>query len=164
MKIDGIFSSMRTTFMGLSAQMKRLNVISENIANANRVADPNGAVYKKKRVLETGNSGSQAPSFYDHMALSLNRSNKSHITTSNQKTQFSIGNHHNNSFDVIEVDGERKIFDPTNPKADENGYVRMPDINVVEEMVELVTASRSFEANVNVLEAAKQMAKKTMEI
>ncbi|NOZ74597.1 MAG: flagellar basal body rod protein FlgC [FCB group bacterium] len=155
---------MRNTFVGLSAQMKRLNVISENVANANRVADPNGDVYKKKRVLETGGRSAKPLSFTDHMTLSLARSRKNHIQQSSQNQNFSIGRKDPMPFKVIEVDGERKIFDPSNPKADQQGYVRMPEINVVEEMVNMVNASRSFEANVNVLDAAKQMAKKALEI
>lgn len=150
--------------MGLSAQMKRLNVISENIANANRVAEPDGEVYKKKQVVETNGKAAKTLSFRDHMTLSLNRSQRNHIGKSAQSNTFSIGQGHATPFEVVEVDGERRLFDPSNPKADSQGYIRMPEINVVEEMVDMVTASRSFEANVNVLDAAKQMAKKALEI
>jgi len=156
---------MRTTFQGLSAQMKRLNVISENIANANRIADPNGDVYKKKTVLETGANHSGAASFRDHMALSLNRSQNDHIAEPSRDTNFSVGSDSGeNSYNVVEENRVKKIYDPSNPKADKLGYIRMPDINIVEEMVDLVSAGRTFDANANVLDSAKTMAKKAMEI
>ena len=67
-------------------------------------------------------------------------------------------------YKVIEEKGEKLQFDPNHPQADENGYVKMPDINMVEEMVDLISASRTYEANVTVINAAKQMAKRALEI
>jgi len=67
-------------------------------------------------------------------------------------------------FKVIEHKGEKLVFNPNHPQADEKGYVKMPDVNMVEEMVDLIATSRSYEANVTVIEAAKQMAKRTFEI
>ncbi len=65
---------------------------------------------------------------------------------------------------MIEHKGEKLVFNPNHPQADDKGYVKMPDINMVEEMVDLISVSRSYEANVTVIDAAKQMAKKTFEI
>ncbi|RMF06373.1 MAG: flagellar basal body rod protein FlgC [Candidatus Neomarinimicrobiota bacterium] len=164
MKLDGILASMRTTFTGLSAQMKRLNVISENIANANKVAGPDEQVYARKQVMESNRDARTGLSFRDHMNLSLRRSHRNHIRHGEQARNVSVGQKGPAGFEVVEKPAEKKIYDPTNPKADAEGYIRLPDINVVEEMVEMISASRGFEANVNVLNAAKQMAKKAMEI
>ena len=65
---------------------------------------------------------------------------------------------------VVEESGVRLVYDPQHPLADENGYVRVPDINPVEEMVSLVSATRTYEANVAVMNAAKLIAKKSLEI
>ena len=67
-------------------------------------------------------------------------------------------------YEVIELDEVNKIYDPENPLAGEDGYVVMPKINTVEEMVDLVSASRNYEANISVLTASKNMAKKAMDI
>ena len=56
------------------------------------------------------------------------------------------------------------VFKPEHPQADENGYVRMPKINVIEEMVDLISATRTYEANVSVMNAAKNIAKRSLEI
>ena len=67
-------------------------------------------------------------------------------------------------FEIIELDEVDKIYDPNNPLAGDDGYVVMPKINTVEEMVDLVSASRNYEANISVLTATKNMAKKAMDI
>ena len=64
----------------------------------------------------------------------------------------------------MELDGEKLIYDPRHPMADNDGYIRMPNVNMVEEMVDMITASRAYEANVNVMSAVKNMAKKAMDI
>ena len=65
---------------------------------------------------------------------------------------------------VVEVKGEKLVYNPGHPRADENGYVRMPNVNVVEEMVDLISSSRAYEANTTVLDAAKRMAKNALNI
>ena len=66
--------------------------------------------------------------------------------------------------EVKEIKGEKLVYNPGHPRADENGYVHMPNVNVVEEMVDLVSTSRTYEANVTVLDAAKKMAKHALNI
>ena len=58
----------------------------------------------------------------------------------------------------------RLVYDPTHPDADDNGYVAMPNVNVITEMVDMITASRAYEANLSALDAGKQMAQKAMDI
>jgi flagellar basal-body rod protein FlgC len=162
MKVEGIFSAIRTTLGGLSMQMKRMDVISENIANAEKSPDDNGNVYQRK-VLEPRRQGSGlSRKFGDVLGLRMNRSHHAHMQSSGPGKP---GNPQAlQEFKVIEQQGEKLIFDPNHPKADENGYVKMPDINMVEEMVDLISASRSYEANVTVMNAAKTMAKRSLEI
>lgn len=163
MKPEGVFSSLRITMSGLSAQMKRLNVISENIANAEKVADDNGNIYHRKRVVITAQEKYRTRSFGEQMSLSMKKTNDSHLIGGGVRSSR-LSKPDTSSFEIIEEKGERLIFDPAHPKADENGYIRMPNVSTVEEMVDLVSASRLYEANVSVLKAAKQMAKKALEI
>ncbi len=165
MKPVGILSSLRTTLTGLSAQMKKLNVISENIANAEKIPDENGNVYHRKTVVMTAipSGKSSSPSFGNQLSLALRQTKGTHIR---HRNSFGgpRGGDSSSGYKVVETKGERNVYDPSHPRADENGYVKMPNVNTVEEMVDLVSASRLYEANISVMRAAKGMAKKALEI
>lgn len=153
---------MRTTVSGMSNQLKRLDVVSENIANADRVPDKNGQVYQRKVVVPK-KTNNYTRRFNDEMSLKMRRSSQGHMPS--RKPVGPIAkNADPNDLKIVEVKGEQLVYNPGHPRADANGYVRMPDVNVVEEMVDLISASRTYEANVTVLNAAKQMAKKALEI
>ncbi|MCK5519897.1 MAG: flagellar basal body rod protein FlgC [Candidatus Marinimicrobia bacterium] len=161
MKVSGIFTAIRTNLSGLSTQMKRLEAISENVANAETAPDVNGNVYKRK-IVDQRPLAKVSGGFGNEMALSMKRSSNGHFRgVGNQKD---VINTNSDNIKIVELNKEKLIFDPAHPRADENGYVRMPDINVVEEMVDLISASRAYEANVTVLDAAKSMAKNTLKI
>lgn len=165
MEAQGIFAALRTTYGGISSQMKRLEVISENIANAESLPDENGDVYKRKvAVLKDGPVGNPA-SFGKKLALKMNQSSDKHLSTG--RSDLRMGNTSLTDpvqHDVLEVEGEKLIHDPTHPRADENGYVRMPNVNVIEEMVDLMATNRAYEANLTVINTSKTMAKRTFEI
>jgi len=165
MKVNGVFSALRTTLSGMSNQMKRLNAISENIANAERTPDEKGNIYKRKIVVQESGSKLRKSRFGDEMRLKMQTSNSAHMTSEkfngildpDKKDQkFPIK--------IVEEKGFKTLYNPGHPRADENGYVKMPDVNPVEEMVDLISASRTYEANVTVMDASKQMAKKALEI
>lgn len=165
MKVNGIFASLRTTLSGLSTQVKRMNVISENIANAERVPDENGKVYQRKTLVYQGGKTPRGRSFADHMKLSMRATNDSHIAHSSTPDRLSDRLSANGDpYRVEEQKGEMLVYNPTHPNADENGYVRMPKVNLVEEMVDMISTSRNYEANVTVMDAAKNIAKRTLEI
>jgi len=164
METGGIFSAIKTTFAGLSTQMKRMQIISENIANAEREKGTDGSVYHRKVVIREGSRNNVSPRFGEQMTLKLKHSRKGHIDTVGNHSTTSPRQDATDNLKVIEVKGERLVFDPTHPSADEKGYVHMSNVNLVEEMVNLIEASRSYEANVSVMSAAKLMAKRSMEI
>jgi len=163
MKVEGLFSTLKTSFSGLLASMKKLEVISENIANAEKLPDEKGKVYKRKIVKEITPNDQSHRTFEDHMTLSLRRSNPSH-SSGHKKLKFQFTNDEEQQFKVVELDGVKRVYDPSHPQADENGYINMPKISLVEEMVNMISASRNYEANISVMNAAKQMAKKTLKI
>lgn len=119
---------------GLSAQRIRLNVISSNLANANTTRTEDGGPYKRKDVV-----------FEQILEGEL----KGGVKVSE-----------------VKVDDKPPIlkYDPSHPDATEEGYVMMPNIHPVEEMVNMLEASKSYEANVTVLSTAKQLAMKAIEI
>jgi len=159
MKVNGVLAAIKTTMGGLSTQMRRMELISDNIANAEKTPDKDGDVYKRKILVS--DTKSKTGQFSEQLKLKLNRSNKDHMqpgaTTGSQKRAGA-------AMEVVEQDNEIMVFEPNHPMADENGYVRKPDVNLVEEMVDLVSATRIYEANVTVINAAKNMAKKSLEI
>ncbi|MBT7789754.1 MAG: flagellar basal body rod protein FlgC [Calditrichaeota bacterium] len=142
--------------------MKRLETISENIANVEKLPDADGKVYNRKTVIESFKKGNSGNRFGDEMSLSIRNTQSNHISPN--KFNGARREQVRPEIEVAEVDGEKLVYDPTHPRADKNGYLLMPDISVVEEMVDMVAASRFYEANISVLNATKQMAKKAMEI
>ena len=165
METSGIFGALRKTYAGISSQMKRLEVISENIANADALPDKNGKLYQRKVALTTDTGGTSAGRFGDKMALRLHRSNAKHLAVGGQDQEIgSTSGTLVNQVKVLEVEGEKVIHDPTHPRADEHGYVRMPNVNVIEEMVDLMATNRAYEANITVMNTTKTMAKRVFEI
>ena len=163
MKVGGLFSALRTTMSGMSNQMQRLDVISENIANAEKVPDENGRVYQKKIVVPSKNANLPQSKFQNVLSLSMRRTNSAHMNSKNNAGRIG-SNFRADELKVVTEKGFKLEYNPGHPRSDENGYVKMPKINAVEEMVDLLAASRTYEANVTVLNAAKAMAKKALEI
>lgn len=138
--------SLDASAAGLNAQRIRMNLISHNLANVNTTRTAEGGPYKRKDALfET-----VAPPTDFREAL------QSRIDAYLKQVQVS----------EIREDNRPPIrkFDPTHPDADASGYVALPNINVVEEMVNMMSASRSYEANVTAVKTTKDMAMTALEI
>ncbi|HED09070.1 MAG TPA: flagellar basal body rod protein FlgC [Caldithrix abyssi] len=162
MKTEGILSAIDTTMGGLSTQMKRLRLISDNIANADRIADKKGKVYKRQILVPEGRNSVRKPDFGDRLSLSMKKTAQGHFN--NVERRLGGLKDGRNDYEVIQQESTLRVFEPNNPMADKDGYVEKPDINVVEEMVDMISATRIYEANISVMEAAKSIAKKSMEI
>ena len=145
----GVFSSFDISASGMTAQRTRLDVISQNIANVNSTRDADGNIYKRKTVVFQEKA---YYSFDDALTNAAGMSGK-------------VGNGVKISRITEDTDTEgRMVYDPSNPDADENGYVTYPNVNTVTEMTNMIDASRSYEANVTAFNAAKNMALKALEI
>ena len=141
-----LFSAMRVSASGLDAQLKRMNTISSNIANAETTRTENGGPYKRKDpVLK---AVPDRESFGEILANELDNSVQKVIVTEIKEDERS----------------PRVVFNPSHVDSDENGYVLMPNVNTVEEMANMISAQRSYEANVTSLNAAKSMLRKAIEI
>lgn len=146
-----IFHSMNNTASALTAQRMRMDVISSNMANADSTRSVNGdGPYRRKSVILEPKEG-QFSSF-------LNRAmNKSGGNTVGEGVKVSR---------IVE-DMEtptKMVYDPGHVDANENGYVEMPNVDPLREMVDLISATRSYEANVTVFNASKGMMMKALEI
>lgn len=141
-----VFDSMNVTASGLTAQRLRMDLISQNMANVNTTRTENGGPYRRKVLLVS----EAKPSFKDVF---------NNVMGENQQMA---------GVKVTDiVDDQRsfvKVYNPGHPDANSEGYVNMPNVNVIEEMTNMISASRSYEANVTVMNGTKGMAMKALEI
>lgn len=133
-----IFNVIDTSASGMTAQQLRVDVISNNISNANTTRTPEGGPYRREvpifseRFKETAN-GVEA----DGVKV---------VKVAQDKTPF------------------KEVYDPSNPDAGPDGYVKMPNVNVLREMVDMIDAQRNYEANATVIDNAKAMASSALQI
>jgi len=140
-----IFTSMDISATGLRAQRMRMNVIADNLANANTTRTAKGTPYRRKLTLFAAKEN--RPLFVDLL---------SNVTSESEGVQV---------VDITEDQKPfKKSFDPGHPDADANGMVTLPNVDVAIEMVDMISAARSYESNITILNTAKNMATKALEI
>lgn len=161
MKIQGIFNVFGHVARGLTSELTRLEAVSENVSNANQVAGEGEPIYHRKTVHPQPYK-ELFRSMLKSRRLDLKRSDSGHLRGIRERMQWQ-GEAWPKA-KTIESPNEKTIYDPSHPKANAQGYIRMPDVNVVEEMMDMITATRSYEANSSVLNAAKQLARKTLDL
>ena len=122
----------------VSAQTQRLNVVASNLANADTVAGPDGSAYKARQVV-----------FATTLMGELGDVGAAGVRVSNVVEDNSVG---------------RKVHDPKHPAADAQGYVTFSNVNPVEEMVNMISASRSYQNNIEVMNTAKSLLLKTIQL
>jgi flagellar basal-body rod protein FlgC len=136
-----ILTGIQNTSAALDAEQTRMNVISENIANANTSKGLDGKPYQRQVVM---------------------------FETALQQAMNSTDGVSTPALHVARIEKDPRaplqIYDPGNPQADKSGMVAMPNINIHEEMADLISASRSFEANLAVVKNARSMAQQTLAI
>ena len=133
----------------VSASGMRMDVVAENIANADTTRAANGQPYRRKEVVLQEIPGQIS---FDQ---TLTEAQSSDSSTGGGVRVVGI---------VDDPSPLRQVYDPSSPDADKNGYVLMPNVNTITEMVDLTTASRGYEANVQTMNAAKSMLSKTLDL
>ena len=129
-----LFNILNVSGSAMSAQAQRLNTVASNLANADSATSATGEAYRAKQVLFEA------------------------VPTANGGTAVKVAK-------VIEDPSPLKqVYDPKHPMADDKGYVAMPNVNMVDEMVNMLSASRSYQTNVETTNAAKQLLMKTLQI
>ncbi|MCQ2517367.1 MAG: flagellar basal body rod protein FlgC [Lachnospiraceae bacterium] len=145
----GMFDAFDISASGLTAQRYRMDIIAENVANANTTRTENGGIYRRK-VVTFEAKGSGTPSF----ASMLSTSSQGMTGMSNAIGEgvriSSVTEDHTTEMN--------KVYDPSNPDADDSGYVTYPNVNIITEMTNLIDATRAYEANATALSASKSMA------
>ncbi len=164
--MPGFLNAIDQSARGLSVQRSKMNVVAENIANAETTKTKEGGPYKRQRlIVEKQDSPGSFRSVMKQAGSSLARTNGRHMAGRGLR-QFEKSEASSAQGQVIDdPDSSFKIVhDPSHPHADEEGYVRMPDIEIVTEMVDMMAASRAYEANTVAIGAAKKMAQDALDI
>lgn len=141
-----MFGAIDAAASGLTAERLRMDVISNNIANANTTRTAEGGAYRRRVVVFE-------PRTEDTSSFSQTLSNEMKAGEGVRAVGITTDN----------TPG-RTVYDPNHPDANRDGYVEMPNLNIVSEMVDMITASRAYEANVTAVNAAKSMAMKALDI
>jgi len=128
-----LFSIFNVAGSAMSAQSQRLNVVASNIANADSTTSSTGQTYKAKQVV--------------FAAVPMDGPESAGVKVQQV---------------VEDASPAKMVYDPKHPQADEKGYVAMPNVNVVEEMVNMISASRSYQTNIETMNAAKTLLMKTL--
>jgi len=164
--MGGILNAIEISSRGLSAQRAKMNVIAQNMANAETTETAEGGPYRRKRVIISEDK--QRVSFKSALGKASTALARTHSGHRYGRTLSAQNKSEVNSVDHKEIeeskDGYRLVHDPTHPNADEEGFVKMPNIDVITEMVDMMTASRAYEANTSVISAAKKMANDALDI
>ncbi len=142
----GMFDAMEVSASGLTAERMRMDVVAENLANANTTRGVDGQPYRRKEVVLAERQGEG--SFGAALAGAMSGKPGGVEVAAIAEDQTPL----------------KQVYDPGHPDADANGYVQMPNVDSVAEMVDLISAQRAYEANVTAMQAAKQMFSKTLEL
>ena len=138
-----VFTAMKISASGMALQRARMNVISSNLANANTTRTAQGGPYRRKMII----SG----------AVPVEEGSFSKTLDSSLKKVKVLGVKEDQS-------PPRMVYDPSHPDADERGYVAMPNVNTLEEMMDMINTTRAYEANATAVNNAKAMAAKALEL
>jgi flagellar basal-body rod protein FlgC len=142
-----LFGGLEISASGLTAERLRMDVTAENLANAQTTRGADGQPYRRKEVLLQEAPGSFGASLSKAMG-----------GTASQGGGVQVAGVVQDSSPL------KRVYDPGHPDADAQGYVSMPNVDTVTEMVDLIGASRAYEANVTAMNAAKQMFSRTLEL
>ena len=144
----GMFDALDVSASGLTAERMRMDVVAENLANANTTRGVDGGPYRRKVVvLQQQQPGRD---FGTELASQMQKGAKGNGVEVAGVTEDTTPN--------------RRVYDPGHPDADQDGYVEMPNVDSVSEMVDLISASRAYEANVTAMQSAKMLFNKTLEL
>ena len=165
MKIGSKLMGFDISGLGLSIQRKRMNLIAENIAKGDDVRDVNGKPYQRKTLVIKEKQSPFANTLNNTTpVVTLKATEKNHFSSPiTEKSGIKNGENMKYEEVVDKTEGEI-VYMPDHPDADENGYVQMSNVNTVTEMVDMIAATRSYEANLTALNSSKQMIKDTLEI
>lgn len=168
MPLSGIFSGFKISASGMHAQRIRQNAISSNLANAETTRTDKGGPYRRQFVVFKADAEQRDVRLLNvEPELEGTTTNASHLAVPPDKFT-SDERYFGNGVNVAEIREDsrppRLVYDPGHPDANGEGYVEMPNINTIEEMTDMIAATRAYEANVTAFNALKSMYMQGMQI
>lgn len=163
MKIGPNLSSFAISAKGMSVQKKKMDIVAENIANASTTKTSSGEPYKRKFLLVEEGKQSGAKLINAAGGFGMDITSAGHIAGLGSSTDQL-------NYDGIKTDVQQDstvgelVYMPDHPDANGDGYVQMPNVDVVTEMIDMISATRNYEANLTAFNASKQIAKDSLEI
>lgn len=165
--VEGVknFAGLRIAASGLSAQRTRMDIFAENIANASTTRTEDGGAYKRKTVslVSTADEGGGLRQLESELALL-----RTHVEHGGGAAPAGPGPRSHAGVRVADIgvdDSEGPLlYDPTHPDADDEGYVRMPNVEIISELLSLRGAARAYEANLAAMRAEQDAARDTLRI
>lgn len=166
----GMFTAINAAGSGLTAERLRMDIVSNNIANVNSTRTEEGEPYRRQRAVFTPR---QTQSCFSipmpggmNDQLQAQRTNKEHVPFKDD--EVSSRDDRFKGVRIAKVDEDpspfRLEYQPGHPDADKNGYVAMPNVNIVHEMTDMISATRAYEANVSTIKSAKSMFSRALTI
>ena len=165
---DGLFGAIKISASGLRGQRTKMDVVARNLANAETTRTADGTPYRRQRAIFEQVMGDKLESHARRMGRSsdgrLSQTHRAHMSglaESSERAPGGVGSEVDVAPDASEF---RVVYDPGHPDADEQGYVLMPNVNPISEMVDMITASRAYEANVSAVQTSKEMFNQALKI
>ncbi len=159
---DGLFGAIRISASGLRGQRTKMDVVARNLANAETTRTADGTPYRRQRAIFQQVLGDKLRNHADRMGRPVTDSrlattHKAHmnaVPTRNNEAPGGVESEVGVAPDASEF---RVVYDPGHPDADAEGYLLLPNVNPITEMVDMITASRAYEANISAVQTAKDM-------
>jgi flagellar basal-body rod protein FlgC len=140
--VSGFYSSIEVSATGLSAERLAMDVIANNIANVNTTRTPEGGPFKRQLIVFAQKQDQASSNVLDSLDGNSAAAQRAGVQA--------VGV-------VPDTGPDKLVYDPKHPDADQNGYVHYPNIDVVKEMVDMMAASRAYEANVTAIQESRSM-------
>jgi len=158
--INGVFAGLRISASGMRAQRIKQGVITANLANAETTRTPEGGPYRRGFVVFEADGRNSMVGLREEKGLNTTKTHENHAAfPSRRYSLYDLEAGQGVKVAEIRKDSRehRLRFDPSHPDANEEGYVALPNINVIEEMTDMINATRAYEANATAFNATKQM-------
>jgi flagellar basal-body rod protein FlgC len=159
---DGMFGAIKISASGMRGQRTKMDVVARNLANAETTRTADGTPYRRQRAIFEQVLGDKVRRHAEVLGRPVEnrllRTHPGHLPASGPGRTGTAGGGLTSEVAVAPDASEfRVVYDPGHPDADEQGYVLMPNVNPITEMVDMITASRAYEANVSAVQTAKDM-------
>ena len=167
----GLFSSISISATGLRGQRLKMDTVARNLANAETTRTPEGTPYRRQRAIfdeilqrRTQRGRRHAGNVDAQRGTALARTHQGHMGGLGRRVEEMARGVSTEVGTAPDASRFRVVYDPGHPDADVEGYVLMPNVNVITEMVDMIAASRAYEANITAIEAAKDMFNQALKI